>query len=899
MNGKKAARTAVSVITGWTLAKQVASVASDAIDTANRLGQLAKSAFKRHEPYKETFEDAAQRLGLAAANIRSAEQSFAKRTAWWFVGLVMGFVFFALTPLVANPISHALLSGGVMILSAAKALVWRFRYCQIRDRELYDFGPWFFSDIWVRRAYIMFVVLVSIGLLLFAASAGAAEPNLHAFSPPVGDTSVSYLREIYGSVIDKLHSGANAESGQVDSALGAMLAPFNSAVLFLGMLFVAYTTVKGTIDTAHEGEILGKKMSEIWVPIRTVGGTAFLLPLGSGYSLIQIAILWLAIQSAGIGDAVLSAGLDYIAETNMTSRPNLPDSRPLAAAIFKAEVCMAAMNKQYQESNQSTRIQEKPSTRLVHNGGEVGIGDVAGAAAAGAIAGPMGAIASAGLTVAETTYRVTEIRWAANDSSNKQCGSLSWRESDESALGAGNTKISKRPIMLAQGQAVRQMVEDLRPVAQQIVNTGQYPAPGTIEAAANRYENTIALAANDAIGKTNDAGRANFIKYAKDGGWIYLPAYYNQLIQLNDAVQSAINTLPSAESPNIEEQVVVDYALQNYRDYMSVANEYLKRRDLSVRRAGDQQATEDNSFPTSWESAKRFLSRPAQVAIYKFTQQLSGSNLSHVGQIKAVGDTIVHAGEVLAGIMFTASGVANGNAVKLTVGNAFDVGAALSSISSILSTIVMALFVFGAWAAYYIPMIPLIAAITAVIKWFILVFEMVIAGPIMAAAHIHPDGDDMVGKAAPGYMLILNLVLWPTLTVFGFFGSIWLAQPVTGFINMIYMTAVLGAEHNSFTGLVALVAYVGIYVIIMTGVVHSIFTLVNWLPSNALRVIGGAMGVHNIADGEAHEAQSKFYGGAANFHKHGMPKEKPPADGGGGGSKPSGKHSPSNNDLLG
>ena len=130
---------------------------------------------------------------------------------------------------------------------------------------------------------------------------------------------------------------------------------------------------------------------------------------------------------------------------------------------------------------------------------------------------------------------------------------------------------------------------------------------------------------------------------------------------------------------------------------------------------------------------------------------------------------------------------------------------------------------------------------------------MVIAGPIMAAAHIHPDGDDMVGKAAPGYMLILSLFMWPTLAVFGFFGSIWLAQPITGFINMGYMTAVAGAEHNSFTGLVALLAYVGIYVIIMTGVVHSVFTLVNWLPTNALRVIGGAMGAHGIADNDNSE----------------------------------------------
>lgn len=942
-NGKQTARTVFSVITGWTLLKQTGGVVREAIEIPGRLGHLVKFLMKdgldveaillehpeihidqaqdgrwnfRHDDndqvanaaywrrgcftsrekairaafdkYGETFEEATQRHGLTEINVRAVEHSFAKRTAWWFVCLVCSFAIFALTPFVAHPVSHALLSGGVMILSAAKTLVWRFRYCQARDRSLYGFGPWFFSDIWVTRTYIALIAMISIGLLLFAATARAAETGLNAFTPPVGDTSVSFLRQIYGPIIDNIHSGASTQSGKVDSALGAMLAPFNSSMLFLGMIFVAYTTVKGTIDSAHTGEILGKKMSEIWVPIRTVGGTAFLLPLSSGYCLIQIAILWLAIQSAGIADFVLSAGLDYIAETSMVSRPNLPDSRPLAAAIFKAEVCMAAMNKQYQDANQTTRIVEDTNTSLVYNGGEVGIGDAVAIGAMGAVpvAGPALLLGAAAYTVASATSRVTNFRWAANDKSNKQCGLLTWRESDESALGAGNTNIAKGPIMRAQAQAVQQMIADLRPVAQNIVDTSKYPPLGVIETAANRYENTIAVAANAAISNSNDAGRANFIQYAKDGGWIYLPAYYNQLIQLNDAIQSAINALPSAESSNIVEQVGVTEALQNYQDYMTVANEYLKRRDLSAVHAAAQQAKENFAVPTSWESMKRLLSLPAQVAIHDFTQQLAGSNLSHVGQIKAVGDTIVHAGEVLAGIMFTSSGLANGNVAKLTIGNVFDVGAALSSISSLLSTIIMALFVFGAWAAYYIPMIPFIAAITAIIKWFVMVFEMVIAAPIMAAAHIHPDGDDMVGKAAAGYMLILNLVMWPTLTVFGFFGSIWLAQPVTGLVNTLYMTAVLGAEHNSFTGLVALVAYVSIYVLIMTGVVHSIFTLVNWLPTHALRVIGGSMGVPEMS---GDDGQSKFYGGAGNFQRESMPKKggtpnvSSPSGGGKGG----------------
>lgn len=884
MNSKKKLLTGLSIVSGWTMAKQAAGVASEAIETSGRIARMAREALIQKNLRHETFHEAIERLQITNTDLIVTGRSFAKRRNVWFFCFIVSFAFFASAPFVANPISHGMISAGAMALCLAKSLVWHFRFCQVRDQELYGFGPWFFSDIWVKRIYVTLVALFSIGLLIFSAVANAAEPGLHAFTPPVGDTSVNFLREVFGSIIDKLHSGADAQSGKPDSALGAMLGPFNTAVLFLGMIFVIYTTIKGTIDSAHDGQVLGKKMSEIWVPVRTVAGTAFLLPLGSGYSLIQIAILWLAIQSAGIADAVLSAGLDYIAETNMVSRPNLPDSRPLAANILKFEVCAAAMNKQYEESGWNTRISVPPQEKswVVFNHGEVGIGDVVTTGVAGVAAGPVGALASAGYAAASASYRVTEFDWVANDSANKRCGSLTWRESDESSLGAGNTAISKRPIMLAQIQAVRNMIAELRPVAQQIVAARQMPAPGAIEAAASRYEDTLARAAKDAINNSSDAGRANFIQYAKDSGWIYLPTYYNQLIQLNDALQSTLNTLPASEGSTVEDKEVKD-VLINYTDFMTVADEYLKRRDLAVKNAYNQQAADDVKIPTSWEDLKRLLSRPAQGAINQFTLQLAGSNLSHVGQIKAIGDTISHSAEVLLGIMATASGVANANAVKLSLGNFFDAGAALSSISGVFTSIIVMLFLFGAIAAYYIPLIPFIAGITAIIKWFIMVFEMVIAGPLMAAAHIHPDGDDVVGKASPGYMLILSMLMWPVLTVFGFFGSIWLAQPITGYINMAYMTAVAGAEHNSFSGLVAFVAYVVIYVIIMTGVVHSVFTLVNWLPTNALRVIGGAMGVHGIADDEPHKAESRLQAGMLNVKNQAFkPKMDVPGPGSGG-----------------
>lgn len=720
---------------------------------------------------------------------------------------------------------------------------------------------------------LLFALLLTVSGLAFADS--GATISLHAFSPPAGDAAVAYMRQVFGTVIDFIVSDSNARNAATDSALGAMLQPFNSAVLFLGMLYMVYTTVKGTVDSAHDGEFLGNRMSSVWVPVRAVAGTGMLLPLASGYSLIQVLVLWLAIQGVGIGDATLTAGLDYVQNSSLVARPNLPETRPLAANILRFETCMAAMNQQYQASGRTTRITEQEHNETLSNTGEVGFGDVLTAGAAGAAFGPLGALASAANSIANTTYTVTDYDWAANDNSYTNpavCGSLSWSQSTASSQGDGNSSISKSTIMQAHANGVRAMIASLRPVAVQIV-AGQKPAPGAIEQEAAAYENTLFSAAKTALDASNQsANRTKFLDDAKSAGWIYVATWYNQLIQLNDSMQSALNTLPSSKPVSIDDKEIGD-VLVDYRDAMTVADEYIKNHSAAVQNAYQQQADDAVTVPHSWEDMKRLLSRPAIAAINQFTQRLAGGNMSHVAQVKSVGDTIIGGGEALIAATFTATGAASSNASKLTIGNVFDIGAALSSISGIITALVILVFTFGATCAYYIPMIPYISGIAAVIKWFVLVFEAVIAAQLFGVAHAHPEGHDAVGQAGPGYMLLLGVAMRPALTVLGFFGSIWLAQPISEFVNLSYATAVAGAEHNSLTGIVGFVAYVAIYAVIMTTVMHGVFALTNWVPDNVLRFIGGRLGADGIAEREPHEASERFHKGAGTMTQNAMPTD--------------------------
>ncbi|HGP1324293.1 TPA: DotA/TraY family protein [Pseudomonas aeruginosa] len=739
-------------------------------------------------------------------------------------------------------------------------------------------------------------LLLCLFLAAFFGGAAHAESSggLNQFTPPPGDTSVDFLEEVFGSIVGTINSGGNVEGGETEDVLGSMMSVFGGAVMFLGMIFIAYTTVKGAVDSAQDGEVLGRKMSDVWIPLRTAAGATLLLPLGHGYSLIQVLVLWLAIQGVGIGDAIWSQAVDQIGRDGMLSRPLIPDSRPLAANILKFEVCAEAMNKQFEASGRSTRIQAVASTRKVVNTGEIDV-DLADAIP---IYGGVNLVQK----YDRASYQVTDYKWRANDSSYLNpdvCGALTWKQSWEASEGNANTNVIKEPIMAAHAKAVLQMIQDIRPTAQQIV-AGQKPAPGVIDPAANAYENSLRAAAKAAVAQTSDRAAADFLVAAKDGGWLFAGTWYQHVVKMNDVMQSTLNGLPAADPVSIAEKETKE-TLQTYTDTMLAADEYAKHRVDSVRNTyyAETNVREPRDGEGAWEYVKKMMSAPFMGAINQMTQSIAGSNLNHMSQMKSFGDVIVTSGEVMLAAMASASGAANSLAAKVTVGAVFDAGAVIQLASGIITTFVLLLFFFGVTLSTYVPMIPFITWTTSVVNWFVLVLESVIAAPLFAVAHIHPDGDDAVGRAGQGYMMILSLVMRPALMLFGLIGGMLLTQPLVGYINAAFMSVVAGIQADSMTGIVSFIAYVAIYVVMMTTVVHLVFSLIHWVPDNILRWIGnGSTG--GIADAErtGDSGQDVFVGGVRET-KHGsglgQHQAKRPD---GGGSEGKDRPSPGNDTLL-
>lgn len=132
---------------------------------------------------------------------------------------------------------------------------------------------------------------------------------LDIFNPPAvvngTDKSLLLLGQIFGTVDGALF-------GTGSHVMGVMFGVYNSAVIFLGGIVLIYTIVVGVLNTAQEGEVMGRKWSSHWITLRVALGFALLIPKASGYCLIQILVMWLVVQGVGAADTLWGNTVHYI-----------------------------------------------------------------------------------------------------------------------------------------------------------------------------------------------------------------------------------------------------------------------------------------------------------------------------------------------------------------------------------------------------------------------------------------------------------------------------------------------------------------------------------------------------------------------------------------------------------
>ncbi|MCF6776212.1 DotA/TraY family protein [Thiotrichales bacterium 19X7-9] len=112
---------------------------------------------------------------------------------------------------------------------------------------------------------------------------------------PVADQSQNILKTVFGGDVTSLLTNVNT------TLFSVTFKYFNTGLLTITFILYAFILIIGTVNSARDGQFLGKNWSGHWISLRAVFGSICAVPLSTGYCVAQYLIF--AMLTAGISFA--------------------------------------------------------------------------------------------------------------------------------------------------------------------------------------------------------------------------------------------------------------------------------------------------------------------------------------------------------------------------------------------------------------------------------------------------------------------------------------------------------------------------------------------------------------------------------------------------------------------
>lgn len=747
---------------------------------------------------------------------------------------------------------------------------------------------------------------------------------MNIFQIPPNDQSVYYLGQIFGYVGNLLPS-------QGSLILGTMFKIFNTMALVLGSLIVVYTTIVGLFATAAEGEFLGKKWSGLWVPLRMVLGIAALFPTSTGYSSLQVIMMWCILQGVGAANTVWSTVLNYL---QIAGTPYAAVSIPAIGvsttmtSLFQSLTCQAEAISAYPPSANAKWYCTPPMKTVPPSGGlRTIMGYIHSETASPPAFCQTNPQDLLNVTTGPQVTRPSPGVIQYNMGPQGMCGSLSFCDASDPSIcnlqtqGAttaqANIATVKCAACKAQAQALQTIVTTLGTLAANFATSDYqyvnfydsgakapdwitaycvqnnippdpdhccvvgphcsvgnfYPdtASGTpqpmantsnssidnlfwpwavqptlkgsdfINSSVNYYISNIVGSVTTAIAQSAPAQLSGWQQTARENGWLLAGAYYYQIANMSNSTLN--NAIPPLSAKNKDPNPADGSVLGGFRTNFQAISQLVT--DMQAPSQGQDAVSA--ALPPQLAT----LMGSGQGLISTFMQNLTHSSLAAgnnnpVSSIQEYGEGLL----IFAQILFAAFLVAalilttTGNFKAWVLGTGVDpgIGEGLVTIIMILIPLFFAflgaLFVFGGTLAVYVPLIPFILFTMAAIGWFIGTIEAMVAAPLIALGILSPGGQhEILGKAEPALLLLLNVVLRPSLMIFGMIIAMLLVVVTVQLVNSTFLFAI--STILPAPGLPEFIMILAAYTFLIISVVEKCFSLVHLIPERVLTWIGG------------------------------------------------------------
>jgi conjugal transfer/type IV secretion protein DotA/TraY len=683
-------------------------------------------------------------------------------------------------------------------------------------------------------------------LLALTSSPAFADTSLPSLTDN-SDPALQYMSQLFGSLFDSAGGGGGSSS----TALSTYAGMLNTVVLAVAFLFFNYQLVVGTMQTAHDGEVLGKAWSSLWVPIRFLAAGLFMVPVGD-YCAIQTMTASLVQASVNIAGWTYGQVMEQMVSGGVPLTAQLtPTYENLAGDVWQMAICRHTANLiAAEESGQSW-----PSDAALS-------------------------------PISRQTTDQQTFSWLPGAVSNKSgfsvasCGSLVLNFSKSQTYS---------DIRNAQITGLENLIVALDPLAQKVVagardgasssDQAAIPTPGQIHTAVLAANRALANANTAAVARLNgnSAAAAKTVAAMKAGGWLWAGTWFNRIADMNGDYNGALNSLP----------VYLSSDSNPFRSTDGHAEIALKTRKVATALWEKQ----DTTALASWRPPPGTLYAAAPSApVPGASQGDMSSKMGHLTGVihEAFAKITTTINDALAGVWITKV-VPNSVAadplsaltslghslVMLTSGVAISLGVTSALMSStilgtglgvtafwataggnLINTLIMGLWAAGAFLAYVLPMMPYFIWMASVVGYFTLVVEAVIAGPLWAFAHLKAGGEGIHGQAGQGYMITLNLTLRPVLMIGGLISAATLMGVIVELVLSTFGAAASDSTTGSLSALTAASAVVtpigagidivtgimfriGLFVVVLAVVTERCFSLIYKMPDSVIRWIDG------------------------------------------------------------
>lgn len=674
--------------------------------------------------------------------------------------------------------------------------------------------------------------LALFALLMFSGTAHAND----IFTAPSTDWTMQYIfTPLFGQGLTF-----------ADSPLSGMMSIFNAAVLFIGGILAAYSIIAGTMSTAHDGEMLGKKWSSMWVPVRSALGTAAILPALNGFCVAQALILWLAMQGVGLADTLWTEYLKTFQQHAVYHNASLDAKlRPLFESMVLSNVCYESVVAEY---NATLPEQQGATQYLAQTSNVAGsVGPTWFQNDATAFGG-----GSAGYNYGQTD---------GNGPDTSACGKVTLKLTSAASSSTSQTDAPLSAQALVNMPAVTGQIEQAHLAGLKAMQTAanaaalQFlrmsdgasltPSAAQINTAINTgvaaYSSAVSAVAQQAF---NSSVNQDMVSAMAQDGWASAGASYMRLMQAQSQVNAAVGNLP----------IGVDGTTAGTSHFLHLFD---NRVDADVSRAKAVLADADrvNTGTVADGSTDGFS---------KIINAISGHNWSGPGAFDPAEDPIITASNLGEGMIDTAgwmgAAIAGGVAITAPVPLLGNITMALSSMfGPFIGAVMLMLVGSGSTLAYGEPMIPFITSVAVLISWSIMLLEAMVAAPLAAVMLLNPH-QEAFGGLEKAMSLTLSVTLRPALAIFGIVGSIMLMSPIGHFINGLFNWAFSTTAAGGFPSLIKMLAGAVIYMGLIIFATKEVFKFMTVLPDSVLNWIGGG---HGAVMGQAGETMKQGTSGAA------------------------------------